>query len=280
MLFEKILLCTDFSTPSKLLLNCIPELMNLGLKEVILTHVVNIKSAGGNADEIQKYDEEKLLQKKIQLEKMGLKVNVKVPVGFPAEEIVKTAQNENASLILIASHGMGFIKSLLGSTTFDTLRISTVPVLVEKYKDIDKEECRAYCAEKFKKVLLPVDFSEASYRVIEEVKKAGKAIEEIILVSVIEKSESADELKKTRQAAEEKLNQLKDDFINLGFKAKIEIKEGTASKNILETAEKDEVSLIALSKHGAGTVKGLLIGSTADSIARHSKIPVLLFPYK
>lgn len=281
MLFEKILICTDFSTPSKLLFNCVPELINLGLKEVIIIHVVDIKSAGGNVEIFQKNDEDKLNEIKIQLEEMELKVSIKVPVGFPVEEIVKTGQEENVSLILMASHGAGIIKSLfLGSTTFDTIRISTIPILIEKFKDIESEKCEAYCAEKFKKIVIPIDFSESSYKVAEEIKKAGKVIEEIIFISVIEKSKSVDELEKSKKEAEENLNLLKEDFVSSGYRVKTHIKEGTASKNIMETAEKERASLIALSKHGAGTVKGILIGSTADAIARQSKIPVLLFPYE
>ncbi len=278
MFFEKILICTDFSRPSTLLLNCIPEFMNLGLKEAVLVHVVDIKSAGGNVETFQKYDEEKLNESKKYLEEMGLNASVKVPVGFPAEEIVKTVEEENVSLILIASHVMGVIKSLIiGGTAFNTIRISPIPVLIEKFKDVEIKQCEAYCEEKFKKVVVPIDFSESSYKVAGEIKKAGQVVKEIVLVSVVESSISREELENKRKEAEEKLNALKNEFN--GSNVKIEIKEGTASKNIMEIAEKEGASLIALSKHGAGTAKGILIGSTADAIARYSKVSVLLFPY-
>ena len=67
--------------------------------------------------------------------------NVKplVRFGLPWEEIVKVAEEEDVSLILLPSHGkLGFSHELLGSTTVRVLRKTKRPVLVIK----THPECR------------------------------------------------------------------------------------------------------------------------------------------
>jgi len=79
---------------------------------------------------------------------------------------------------------------------------------------------------------------------------------------------------------EEKLKRIKNDFVELGYNVDYKVRVGIASKNIMEVAMQEEVTLIALAKRGQGSIKELLLGITAEIIARQSKIPGLLFPAK
>lgn len=280
MLLEKVLLCTDFSPPSEKLIRCIPELQNSGLKEVVVLHVIDVDSVTAQDQALQKENEKKLKLVKMELEAAGLKASMKVTTGIPSEEIIRIAEEESVSLILLGSHGKGFIKSrFLGSTTFDVLRMSDIPMLIEKYVEMDEGKIQAYCEQKFSKVLIPVDFSESSIDMIENIKEI-KGIQGVILVSAIEKSESPQELENRKKEWEEKLAIMEEEFVNLGYKVQRHVREGTASRNIMEVAEEENASLIALSTRGTGAIEGLLIGSTVDAIARQSKNPVLVFPSK
>jgi nucleotide-binding universal stress UspA family protein len=52
-------------------------------------------------------------------------------VGKPVDEIVKTAEEENGAIIVIASHGeSGWQRFLSGSITEKVLRMASCPVLV------------------------------------------------------------------------------------------------------------------------------------------------------
>ena len=278
MLLEKILLCTDFSAPSEKLLNCIPELQDFGLHEVILLHVIDTDSMEAEEEALDQKHEEKLASIKKELQVSGFTVTVRVVFGIPSEEIIRVAEEEMVSLIILGSHGKGYIKSqYLGSTTFDVLRLSQIPLLIEKYVKLEDGEITAYCQQKFSKVLIPVDFSEACIEMIEKIKEI-EGIKGIILVSVIEKSESHQELENSKKEWQERLNIMEEEFVNLGYKVESFVREGVASKNIMEVAEKEEATLIALATRGAGTIEELLIGSTIDAIARQSKNPVLVFP--
>ena len=57
-------------------------------------------------------------------------VTTKVLVGRPAEEVVSYAKANNASLLVMTTHGYSGVKHvLLGSTTESVLRHATCPVL-------------------------------------------------------------------------------------------------------------------------------------------------------
>ncbi|MEX2500876.1 MAG: universal stress protein [Trueperaceae bacterium] len=65
------------------------------------------------------------------LESDGWKVQVRTAFGDPAEEIVRVAEEEGASLIAMATHGRsGLTRALAGSVAERTVRTSPVPVLV------------------------------------------------------------------------------------------------------------------------------------------------------
>ncbi len=280
MLLEKVLLCMDFSAPAQKLLKCIPELQKSGLHEVVVLYVVDIHSTAALDVNLEENIEQKLQKTQKSLQELGLAVSTKIVRGIPSEEIVRAAGEEKASLILLGSHGKGFVKSrFLGTTTFDVLRLSDTPLLIEKYLELDGGELQAYCEKKFSKVLIPVDFSESSIDMIEEIKEV-QGIQGVILVSAIEKSESHQELENRKKEWKERLEIMEEEFINLGYQVESHVREGTASRNIMEVAEEQEATLIAISTRGTGAIEGLLIGSTVDAIARQSKNPVLVFPSK
>ena len=54
------------------------------------------------------------------------------------------------------------------------------------------------------------------------------------------------------------------------------VKEGNASKKILETAEEENVDLIVVGKRGMSVIEKLFIGSVANQLLRNSHIPILI----
>lgn len=279
MLVEKVLITTDFSRYSEQLIHCIPELKSIGLKEIVLVHVIDIRSPGGAAIAFKEYDEQMLDQVKAEIEKTGLQVKPIVALGFPAAEIVQIGQQEKVDLILIASHGKGFIKQrLLGSTAADVIRLSSVPIMVEKYEKVDSEACAVMCRNKFAKVLIPTDFSACAQHVLKLIKQPMGLIGEVILLHIIERAESFADLEVIKANRKEEIENIKKELEAIGLKVSARIEEGNAPDNIIEIAEQENVTSIFISTRGEGFIKGLLVGSTADAITRKSKRPVVLIP--
>jgi nucleotide-binding universal stress UspA family protein len=56
------------------------------------------------------------------------------------------------------------------------------------------------------------------------------------------------------------------------------VAEGTPADEILKTARRRRADLIVLATRGAGNVERLLLGSTAQRVLRHARLPVLAVP--
>jgi len=81
-----------------------------------------------------------LIKTAAKLEKKGLKTNITVLIGNVAEEIVHFADEEDADLIIMASHGRsGISRWAIGSVAEKVFRATDVPVLLVKPKSDFKE---------------------------------------------------------------------------------------------------------------------------------------------
>jgi nucleotide-binding universal stress UspA family protein len=150
-MFKRILFPTDFSEPSMKAMDYITTLQEAGTEEVVLVHVIDQKditliATGGQGFLGTVPDEETEMQRRLRediqhkiidarraLEKLGLKVTIRTPVGNPSQEIVKTADEEQISLILIGSHGRSNLRDrLLGTVSEYVIKNAHQPVLVIK----------------------------------------------------------------------------------------------------------------------------------------------------
>ena len=78
-----------------------------------------------------------LMNRARELRNGGVQVTFEVKEGAAAQTIIDFAADQNASLIVMMSHGRGRLKrALLGSVTDAIMRGSAVPVLVVRAKDI------------------------------------------------------------------------------------------------------------------------------------------------
>lgn len=124
-LFRKILYATDWSEYAERAKNYIPFLYNAGAREVGVIHVME----DGSREE----NDKKLNILKQELEKIGFKVTSHLIHGKPYKEIINLASEKDSSLILMGSHGKGFIKGiLLGSVSQRVLEYSDRSVLIVK----------------------------------------------------------------------------------------------------------------------------------------------------
>jgi len=62
----------------------------------------------------------------------------------------------------------------------------------------------------------------------------------------------------------------------IGLEIKKVIEAGIPSEKIIEVAEKEHCKIIVLGTHGRSGLRKLILGSTAERVIRHSKIPVLV----
>jgi nucleotide-binding universal stress UspA family protein len=128
-IFQRVLFPTDFSGPAEKALSFIKELEGLG--EV---HVLHVVTTGETQEEVESNVHEatkKLEEIKSDLAGAGLSVKIHIRLGRPTDEIISLAEGEAISLILMSSHGKGFLTGLIvGSTTLGVAIHTNKPLMV------------------------------------------------------------------------------------------------------------------------------------------------------
>jgi len=282
-MFEKVLVPTDFSEYAQKTLECIGEIP--GIKELMLLHIVDAThpSKHGWTHGPHIWNTKILMDEKKQyLENLGLKVKTKMDViteGEVYREILRTAENEKVSLIVMGARGKSRIKDLLlGSVSTKVVRHAKTNLLIMRYKlveDLEGLKHEKFCPMIFSKVLLPTDFSEFAGETISFIKSI-KDVKEIDLLNVVSKGETEEEIDENVNEAKNILGDIKEELGRAGFMVKDHVRVGNIPEEIISTAEDEDISLIAMSPHGKGWFKELLVGSTTWAVVRRANRPVLV----
>lgn len=143
-MFRKILYPTDFSDVSKKALEVVKGLKETGSEEVVVLHVIDMRHFTGadigSAIDMSMLEEamEERAHSEIdavddELTDYGFLVKARIEHGIPVREILRVDGEEDASIIVIGSHGKGNVKEmLLGSVSETVIRKTKKPVMVVK----------------------------------------------------------------------------------------------------------------------------------------------------
>lgn len=136
---KRILVTTDFSDTSRKAFALAAETAAKFGAKLVLAHVEEdrlpplvLEYTEVDLGEILKRQEERAREKLNELApELGPDVQIEVASGTPHTEIVRLAQELQIDLIVMATHGRGFIShAILGSTTERVLRHAPCPVLI------------------------------------------------------------------------------------------------------------------------------------------------------
>lgn len=142
----------------------------------------------------------------------------------------------------------------------------------------------------FRKILIPIDFSEYSLNALEYAKLfAEKFNAELILLNIIEPvvftadltigqvipSIESELIQKSEGKIKELVNSLRDKFNVRGV-----VKVGKPHVEIMEFAKEEGIDLIIIGSHGHTGVEQFLFGSTAERVIRKAICPVLIIKSK
>lgn len=286
-MFERVLVGTDFSTPSAAVLSCVPQLMQVGVREVVLGHVVYVANTPG-LEEMLEQEARPLLEGMAQkLRDAGLQVTTEIRMGVPAVTLAEMAEAHDVSAIVVGSHGRSMLgRVLLGSVSSGVLHQTTRQVLIIPIKICETAAgttCEVVCANLFGKVLFPTDFSAGSER-------AFRALSEIVarthsasrLLHVQDEARMRYMMERlpefnTKDAA--RLDEMMAALIEAGAgTVETQITLGAPTRVLVQEATRNGVSLILMSTHGRGALAEVMVGSVAMNVARLAPVPVLFVP--
>ncbi|MDD2755493.1 MAG: universal stress protein [Methanothrix sp.] len=278
-MFEKVLIPTDFSKHAQKVIECVGQIP--GVNEVLLLNVVARPTITRFWDPVAevKAAEKRLSEMKSALMVPGVGIKARaltVLEGEVASAIQKVAEDEKVSLVAMGARGKSLIESvLLGSTSRNVLRYGNTHLLIMRYRKLEETDQKEQCGKIFSKVLFPTDFSQPSEAALSFLKGLPD-IGELLLLNVVSKGETEEEIEANVAIAKEKINEISSELSKDGMNVTAKVVLGHPVEAIRYEAEMQDVSLIAMSSQGAVAIKKGRIGSTAYDVANFATRPVLI----
>jgi|WetSurMetagenome_2_1015567.scaffolds.fasta_scaffold18571_2 nucleotide-binding universal stress UspA family protein len=287
-MYEKIIIASDLSKATTHIINCIQDLKTVGTKEVILFHALGIKHLDTLQYDLIRYAEPVLFEQQQLLNRLNFSVKIAIGKNGVVWELNKIVEKENASLVVIGTHGKGMaFDSLIGGTAEKILHNAHLPLLIIRLRRLEGEElpvCEADCLSLSKKILYVTDFSDTSHRAFTHLEKMVEVgAHRITLLHVQDKTRVEkhllDRLEEFNAVDGNRLEMLKHALISKGAReVNILLKYGIPVSEILKISQGDDYSFILMGSQGRGYVKEVFLGSVSDNVVRHATLPVLLIP--
>ena len=214
-----------------------------------------------------------------------------VRIGAPVSEINEVARITRAELIAIATRGYtGLKRAFLGSTTDSVVRNAPCPVLVVRDKNDSTSRRARRVPLQFRKILVPLDFSDASRLGLEyalgfaQEFRATVILFHSIFVSayLMGNRHTAHQvptlIANQQEYARAEMEKLRETISRKGGAVETSIAVGSPVEQIGKYVRKASVDLIITSTHGRSGWRRVFIGSTAERIVRYATCPVLVVP--
>lgn len=209
----------------------------------------------------------------------NVQISTELRNGPITREMINCATATGARLQVIGGHGAGKLRDLAtGSTAERLLRQATRPTLVVNHP----------VRELYRKVLLPVDFSDWSEETLRIVHKLLPDAEIVLLHAVSLSYEpqlrhagvTGEEIDYYREQehkrAQAELAMLRADIDDPNNKISLRTVNGDVASVILDVAKDENADLVAIGKHGRGMIEEWLLGSVTQHILASAPCDVLV----
>lgn len=293
---KTILFPTDFSDSSGRALDHALVLAHVFDARLIMLHVetpytadpYNPKSEFPKLDELFQFIRDqvnaRIEQPELPVMDGDIEVDHEVVRGISAADTILSFAKENdVSMIVMGTHGRtGLRHFLLGSTTEKVVHGARVPVLTIHHG----EDLFIANEGTYKRILVPLDFSEASRTAL----KAGLEIaerfgSELKVTHVIEPVLTPqslvtgdpsparidrDVLTRSRDALRDFAGEL------LPESTELMLRTGRPHSEIIDVVKETESDLLVIAEHGWSALERWLLGGTAERLIRKSPVPVFV----
>lgn len=222
-----------------------------------------------------------------ELKEQGIKAEAAVVYGTTAEMILDFAQKQKVDLILMATHGLsGVTRWWLGSVAEKVVSASAIPIMLVQAKRLEKRDTSS--KQSIERILVPLDGSELGQAALPYAEmltlKTGASLHLLHVVSppgAVEASllTGPDWIKLIevlQKACQEYLKEMARQLAQRGITATYEVVTGEPADKIVQYAEANKVSLIAMSTHGRTGLARWVMGSVADKVVHGASMPVWL----
>ena len=209
-------------------------------------------------------------------------IDLTVLHGDPASAVVRRAEEIDASVIAMATHGRtGLARTVLGSVAGEVLRRSSIPVLLVR-------RGLTMPAHSPERVLVPLDTSEVGAAALQAAQPLAQELRwRIILFHALDLPAPILQVQGAaiplglppRDAPGEVvayLEGLADDLKRDGIDVEIRLGAGPAAEATVLAAEETGAGMIAMSTHGRSGIARWVLGSVAEGVIARTHVPVLV----
>ena len=216
----------------------------------------------------------------------GIQTRIHARSGNPVRGILDEAAALQSDLIVIGTHGhSGFDRLVLGSVAEKILRKARCAVLTVPPPVAEPPSDTLHI---FKRILCPVDFSEASMKAVKSALALAKEADaELLLMHVIEgvadvqhwqqpiNPSILEYLRLSERNALSRLHDIVPADARTWCRPQEVLVTGKPYEEILRVARDEDVHLIVMGVYGRNPVDLMFFGSTTNHVVRASTCPVL-----
>lgn len=218
----------------------------------------------------------------------------RVAVGYPAEEILRFADENKTDLILMTTHGRSGVKRwILGSVADKVLRASKLPILLVRSGVSDEV---TYDKWPKRTIVVPLDGSKVAESVLPHVevlaKQKGLDSLEVVLLQVSEppviqsdypasmpstwEEHVKEETARRKRGAEQYLSGVEKRLKDAGLKVRSEALVGNPAQELIGYCSKDHFNMIVMATHGRSGISRWAYGSVAEKILLGTASPTVV----
>lgn len=283
-MLQQILVPLDGSGEAE---SVLPYLRDLAPRFDSRVHILGV-GIGTRTRRVNRLLEDYINRTALSLRGDNIKAEPVVLYGIAADKILDFIIQKEIDLIIMATHGRsGVTRWWMGSVAEKVISEAPSPVLLVRSKRRKKTK-GAGKLHFLDKILAPLDGSDIGQAALPYIETlAIEARASVSLLQIVSPPGTVEAsllggpdwrkfVKAMQDAGEDYLKVIAQKFNEKGIKTVYEVVSGDPADKIVEYAEDNKMSLIAMSTHGRTGLARWVLGSVADKILHGSTMPILL----
>jgi nucleotide-binding universal stress UspA family protein len=289
-MFQRLLICTDFSDGLHRLVNFVSSFAAGGVERLVFLHSIPFADCEGvpRADAKQLEQARDRLSVALHHSATEIDVHVEVEAGRPVDLILRAAEAHDVDLILVGTPTRSLLaEKLFGSTTVELSQRLAVPLMILRPQLIatyTSEELDLRCRHLFRYLLVPYHGSDASKYLIQRLKDVIReptaGLKRLHLCWVVESVRRRDlPVDYQLEAAQKDLEAIAAELKALNILTDpVEVREGDPIVEVLAAAQMADVSAIATTSSSLNKLVRWSVPQFTDELLRRSWHPLIYFP--
>jgi nucleotide-binding universal stress UspA family protein len=288
-MFNKALICMESGSHSPELATCVSGLLNLGIKECLVTQFLTYSEAVAASFTLAEVELQQYVEGlRQQLQEAGFVAEAKTVSGTSHREAYRLAEEHGCDLVVVeCRYDTVAGEMLAGGVAASVIHHLTVPTLVVRVEVSDAHGGKRLSGKPCDftgHALFPTDFSENAdhaFAYLEEL--ASNGLKRVTLLHVQDNvridPHLRDRLDEFNALDRERLNNLEARLRKKGATTvETRLSYGNPSVELLNAVRDTDPSFVVMGSQGRGFVTELFLGSVSHNMVRLSPVPILLIP--